>query len=177
MIDFLEENAMAVFTGLAALGGTIVGAAIQTLGGHLQAQGARSAAETTAAATIGAVREQVERTAEAASLAALREQQNAAITDFLRAIREFTRAVDQWYREDSGRSSEAAHDELAHAHARLILVAQAGLGPLTARIIATVEDWEDLARDRAPACRAQRVIDAVTGNSGDVHGTGTEASE
>lgn len=112
MTDFLREHAttlLAFLTLASAFGGAVLGAKIQATGGLAQALAAQKAAETAAAATLQAVREQTDRAAAASHAAAVRDQRAGAIADLLRTIREFTRTLDQLYLEPTVGGFDAAY--------------------------------------------------------------------
>jgi len=159
MMEFLGEHStllLAVFTVLVAFGGTWLGAKVQAGAGVAQAKASKEAAETAAAATLQAVREQADRAAEATRHAALHSQQTAAVSNLLRAVREFTRAVDRLYTDPDTAAVEIAHNDFVHAQGAVELVAPAGLSAASVRLVSTAENLADLAHDRAAAERARK---------------------
>ncbi|MFE7810238.1 hypothetical protein ACFU51_37385 [Streptomyces sp. NPDC057430] len=112
MMDFLKEHAttvIALFTVVVAFGGTWLGAKVQAGGGVAQVRAAKEAAETAAAATLQAVRVQAGHAATAAHAAAMHDQRTSAITNLLRNVREFTRAVHALFREPDTGAVESAY--------------------------------------------------------------------
>lgn len=166
MTDFLKEHAttlVALFTVVVAFGGTWLGAKVQAGGGVVQARAAKEAAETAAAATLQAVREQADRTAAAAHAAAMHDQRTSAITNLLRTVREFTRAVHALFREPDTGAAENAYNELVHAWGVVELVAPTALTAASARIVETATNFERLARRRGEAYRAWRQVTGIPG--------------
>ncbi|MCX5078833.1 hypothetical protein OHA84_37600 (plasmid) [Streptomyces sp. NBC_00513] len=159
MIVFLREHKdllLIVLPLVAAFLGTCLGAYIQAKAGIAQAQAAREAAATAASATLGAVREQADRAAEAAHITALRDQRTAAITGFLRTVRELTRALDKQYeRADVGAVVDQTHTDFIHALGVIELVATAELSAAAFHVVETVADLAGLASSRAQAARAR----------------------
>lgn len=171
-MDFLKEHAtilLAVFPVLIGFGGAWLGAKVQAGGGVAQAKAAKEAAETAAAATLQAVREQTDRAAAAAHAAALRDQRTSAITDFLRTVREFTRALDQLYREPDTNSVDGAHNDFLQAQGALELVAPTALTTASARVVTTTEHLARLASERAEAQRAMKCLVASAVGSVDAY--------
>ncbi|MGW8505183.1 hypothetical protein [Streptomyces sp. CLCI03] len=158
MMDFLKEHAtilLAVFTGVVAFAGTWLGAKVQAGGGVAQAKAAKEAAETAATATLQAVREQTDRAAAAAHAAALRDQRTRAIADLLRTTREFTRTLDQLYREPGTDAIDRAYNDFFHAQGAVELVAPAALTAASTHVVQTAQQLAGLARNRAEAERAR----------------------
>ncbi|MGA5068844.1 hypothetical protein ACPB9E_34590 [Streptomyces exfoliatus] len=157
MTEFLKEHAtalVALFTVVVAFAGTWLGAKVQAGGGVAQARAAKEAAETAAAATLQAVREQTDRAAAAAHAAVMHDQRTSTITNLLRAVREFTRAVHALFREPDTGAVESTHTELIHAWGTVELVAPTALSSAAARVVDTATNFERLARSRGEAYRA-----------------------
>ncbi|MFI1285197.1 hypothetical protein ACH4U5_31325 [Streptomyces sp. NPDC020858] len=164
MMDFLREHStilLALFTVIVAFGGTWLGAHVQASGGIAQAKAAKEAAGTAAAATLQAVREQTDRTAAAAHAAALRDQRTSAITNLLRAFREFARTVNQLYTEPDTAPVDSARNDLLHAWGVVQLIAPTALTAATNRAIETARRLDDLARERGEAQRARKHMAAI----------------
>ncbi|MFE9797048.1 hypothetical protein ACFYRL_35610 [Streptomyces goshikiensis] len=162
VMDFLREHStilLTLFTILfpvvVGLGGTWLGSHIQAKGGLAQAKAAKEAAETAAAATLQAVREQSDRTAAASHAAAVRDRRTAAIADLLRAVRELVRALDRLYIHPDTGSMNGLYEAFVHARGPVELCAPTTLIPATERLAATTRNLSDLARDRSEAHRAR----------------------
>lgn len=163
-MDFLKEHEtilLALLPVLAGFGGAWLGAKVQAAGGMAQAKAAEEAARTAATATLQAVREQTDLAATATHAAALRDQQTGAITDLLRAVREFTRAVDQLYTAPGTEAIESAYNDLFHAQGAVELVAPVALNDACARVLESAQRLARLARDRAEAERAKRHMHSI----------------
>jgi len=163
VMEFLREHStflLAVFTVLIAFAGTWLGAKVQASGGIAQARAAKEAAETAAAATLQAVQEQANRAAEAAHATALRDQQTAAISNLLRTVREYTKAIDRLYAEPNTAAVEAARNDFIHAQGAVELVAPNGFSD---RLMSTAESLAALAHARAVAERANQHMRGTLG--------------
>ncbi|MCY0926951.1 hypothetical protein OTB20_12205 [Streptomyces sp. H27-H1] len=164
MIDFLKAH-QALFTLLltllAAFGGTWLASKIQASAGLAQAKAAMEAAETAAAATLGAVREQADRTAEAAHFTVLRDQRSAAVTGLLRTVRAYTRAVNRLYAHSDAGGVDQAHDDFIYAQAIVEIVAPANLVSAGARVVETAQDIAEAADRRSAAARAQSKLNQI----------------
>ncbi|MFE9454343.1 hypothetical protein [Streptomyces sp. NPDC006739] len=166
MMDFLKDHAttlLALFTVVVAFAGTWLGAKVQANGGVAQARAAKEAAETAAAATLRAVREQADHAAAATHAAALHDQRTIAITNLLRTVREFTRAVHALFRAPDTGAAENAYSELIQARGVVELVAPTALTAACARVIETAANFERLARRRGEAYRAWRQVTGIPG--------------
>ncbi|MFD3729450.1 hypothetical protein [Streptomyces sp. NPDC058671] len=158
MIAFLKEHStilLALLTVAAAFGGTWLGSHIQAKGGLAQAKAAKEAAETAAAATLQAVREQSDRAAAAAHAAAVRDRRTAAIADLLRATRECVRALDRQYREPGNDATmNTLHEAFIHARGTVELCAPTSLLPAVKELAKTTRHLSDFAHERAESNRA-----------------------
>ncbi|MGV9693770.1 hypothetical protein ACWDUX_32255 [Streptomyces sp. NPDC003444] len=154
MIAFLKEHStilLALLTVAAAFGGTWLGSHIQAKGGLAQAKAAKEAAETAAAATLQAVREQSDR----AAAAAVRDRRTAAIADLLRATRECVRALDRQYREPGNDATmNTLHEAFIHARGTVELCAPTSLLPAVKELAKTTRHLSDFAHERAESNRA-----------------------
>ncbi|MGW3059531.1 hypothetical protein ACWC98_26870 [Streptomyces goshikiensis] len=164
MIDFLKDH-QALFTLLltllAAFGGTWLASKIQASAGLAQAKAAKEAADTAAAATLNAVREQADRSAEAAHFTALRDQRSAAVTGLLRTVRVYTRAVNRLYDHPDPGGVDQAHDDFIYAHAIVELVAPTDLVSAGNRVVRTAQDIAEMAERRSGAARAQTHLNQI----------------
>ncbi|MFJ8162508.1 hypothetical protein ACIRBY_16495 [Streptomyces sp. NPDC096136] len=154
MVDFLQEHSttlLALLTVVAAFAGTWLGSHIQAKGGLAQAKAAKEAAETAAAATLQAVREQTDRAAAAAHAAAVRDRRTAAIADLLRTTREFTRALDRLYTDPNADPVDPFYNDFFHARGAVELCAPTALLPAMKQVVESAQHLANLARARAEA--------------------------
>ncbi|MFJ3673994.1 hypothetical protein ACIPSE_46920 [Streptomyces sp. NPDC090106] len=117
MIDFLKEHQALIVLLLPIVftfAGVWLGTKVQAGGNVAQAKAAKEAAETAAAATLQAVREQADHAAAAAHTAALHEQRISAATNLIRTDRAFGRVLHTMFREPDT-DSTLAYDDLLHA--------------------------------------------------------------
>ncbi|WP_328741248.1 hypothetical protein OHA91_39580 (plasmid) [Streptomyces erythrochromogenes] len=158
MIAFLKEHStilLALLTVAAAFGGTWLGSHIQAKGGLAQAKAAKEAAETAAAATLQAVREQSDRAAAATHAAAVRDRRTSSIADLLRATRELVRALDRQYREPGNDATmNTLHEAFIQARGTVELCAPTSLLPAVKELAKTTRNLNDLAHERAESNRA-----------------------
>ncbi|WP_405956939.1 hypothetical protein [Streptomyces phaeochromogenes] len=154
MIDFLKEHQALIVLLLPIVftfAGVWLGAKVQAGGGVAQAKAAKEAAETAAAATLQAVREQADHAAAAAHAAALHEQRISAATNLIRADRAFGRVLHTMFREPDTGASTPAYDELLHAWGVVQLVAPVSLTTASTRVLNATQNLQRLARQRGEA--------------------------
>ncbi|WP_331725685.1 hypothetical protein OG264_38860 (plasmid) [Streptomyces xanthophaeus] len=153
MIDFFKEHQALIVLLLPIVftfAGVWLGAKVQAGGGVTQAKAAKEAAETAAAATLQAVREQVDHATAEAHAAALREQRISAATNLIRADRAFGRTLHTMLREPDT-DSTPAYDELLHAWGVVQLVAPISLTTASTRVLNAAQNLQRLARQRGEA--------------------------
>ncbi|MGW7343039.1 hypothetical protein [Streptomyces sp. NPDC054854] len=171
MIEFLKNHStilLALLTVATAFGGTWLGSHIQAKGGLAQAKAAKEAAETAAAATLQAVREQSDRAAAAAHAAAVRDHRTTAIADLLRATRELVRALDRQYREPGDTATtNTLHEAFIQARGTVELCAPTSLLPAVKELARTTRNLSDFAHERAESNRAMTHLLRLEPHEGD----------
>ncbi|MFD3719889.1 hypothetical protein [Streptomyces sp. NPDC058674] len=171
MIEFLKNHStilLALLTVATAFGGTWLGSHIQAKGGLAQAKAAKEAAETAAAATLQAVREQSDRAAAAAHAAAVRDHRTTAIADLLRATRELVRALDRQYREPGDTATmNTLHEAFIQVRGTVELCAPTSLLPAVKELARTTRNLSDFAHERAESNRAMTHLLRLEPHEGD----------
>ncbi|MFJ9506687.1 hypothetical protein ACIRPZ_23165 [Streptomyces anulatus] len=164
MIDFLKEHQALIVLLLPIVftfAGAWLGAKVQAGGGVAQAKAAKEAAETAAAATLQAVREQADHAAAAAHAAALHEQRISAATNLIRADRAFGRVLHTMFRQPDAGASTPAYDELLHAWGVVQLVAPVSLTTASTRVLNAAQNLQRLAHQRGEAYRLYTQLTGV----------------
>ncbi|MGW2989861.1 hypothetical protein [Streptomyces goshikiensis] len=139
---------------LAIVGGLFgnwLGAKVQAAGGLAQASAAREAARITA---------------EAARLAALRDERRLAIAEFIRAARALFRLSWNLYHDDQEEEAKRAYEAVSYAHAEVHLCAPASIVLLESDMLQAVEVFWYLARSRGSAARGLRLLTVPAADGG-----------